>query len=166
MGFWDKTTNKYVDWSEAGSRVGQWQQSGWQVVFTNGCFDLIHLGHLHYLAQARDLGDFLVIGLNSQGSVRKLKGDHRPIKDEQTRAMLLASLQYVDLVVCFKEDTPQKLIDHLQPDILVKGGDYTIDQIVGADTVLQRGGEVLTLPFIAGYSTTALEEKIRRSAPH
>lgn len=166
MGFWDNTTNKYVDWSEAGRRVGQWQQSGWQVVFTNGCFDLIHLGHLHYLAQARDLGDFLVIGLNSQDSVRKLKGDHRPIKDEQTRAMVLASLQYVDLVVCFEEDTPQKLIDHLLPDILVKGGDYTIDQIVGADTVLQRGGEVLTLPFIPGYSTTALEEKIRRSAPH
>lgn len=161
MTTWERTTHKYQARKEAAQTVRRWQQEGYDVVFTNGCFDLLHLGHLYYLAQARDLGDYLVVGLNSQESVSRLKGDHRPIKDEQTRAHLLAALQFVDLVVRFEEDTPLTLIEQLRPDCLVKGGDYQIEQIVGAAEVQSWGGRVLTLPFVDGYSTTALEEKIR-----
>lgn len=131
------------------------------MVFTNGCFDLLHYGHIHYLAQARELGDALIIGLNAADSVRRLKGPNRPINDETTRLWQMAALQFVDLVVPFEEDTPAALIELLKPDVLVKGGDYAINSIVGADTVLQNGGEVRVLPYIEGYSTTSLEEKIR-----
>lgn len=147
----------------AASQVRSWQQSGSKVVFTNGCFDLLHYGHLHYLAEARDLGDFLVIGLNSAASVSRLKGAHRPINDEQTRQFQLAALQMVDMVVVFEEDTPFDLIQALQPDILVKGGDWRPDQIVGADIVLAKGGAVKSLAFVEGYSTTKIEEKIKNS---
>jgi D-beta-D-heptose 7-phosphate kinase/D-beta-D-heptose 1-phosphate adenosyltransferase len=132
-------------------------------VFTNGCFDLLHYGHLHYLAQARDLGQRLVLGLNSAASVARLKGPHRPINDELTRTWQLASLSFIDAVVAFEEDTPWELLQVLQPDILVKGGDYEIATIIGADIVLNRGGQVLTLPFVAGYSTTSIEQKIKNS---
>jgi len=141
--------------------VRTWQQQGLEIVFTNGCFDLLHYGHLHYLAQARDLGDKLVIGLNSGASVSRLKGPHRPIKDEETRSHLLASLSFVDLVVIFEEDTPSELIRSLRPDVLVKGGDYTIEQIVGAPEVQSWGGSVEVLAFVEGYSTTAYESKIK-----
>ena len=133
------------------------------LVFTNGCFDLLHYGHLHYLAQARDLGHRLVLGLNSAGSVCRLKGPHRPINDELTRTWQMAALTFIDAVVVFEEDTPWELLQVLQPDILVKGGDYAPETIVGADIVLARGGKVLTLPFIEGYSTTAIEQKIKNS---
>ena len=141
--------------------VEQWKAEGQTVVFTNGCFDLLHYGHLHYLAAARDLGDRLVIGLNSEASVKRLKGAHRPLNDEMTRQHLLAALAFVDAVVVFEEDTPFDLIQCVQPDILVKGGDYALDQIVGADIVLKNGGSVKSLPFIDGFSTTKLEQKIK-----
>jgi D-glycero-beta-D-manno-heptose 1-phosphate adenylyltransferase len=141
--------------------VRTWQQQGWEVVFTNGCFDLIHYGHLHYLAQAGELGDKLVIGLNSEASVSRLKGPHRPIKDEATRSHLLAALAFVDLVVIFDEDTPLELIQSLRPDVLVKGGDYTTEQIVGAPEMQSWGGSVEVLAFVDGYSTTAYESKIK-----
>jgi rfaE bifunctional protein nucleotidyltransferase chain/domain len=140
--------------------LAQWRAAGQRIVFTNGCFDLLHYGHLHYLAQARDLADRLVVGLNSAASVRRLKGPHRPINDELTRTHLLAALQMVDAIIVFEEDTPLELIRIVQPDILVKGGDWKPEQIVGSDLVLARGGQVLSLPFVEGYSTTNIEQKI------
>ena len=154
---------KIHNWESAQAIVQQWQKQGETVVFTNGCFDLLHYGHLHYLAQARDLGHRLVLGLNSAGSVCRLKGPHRPINDELTRTWQMAALTFIDAVVVFEEDTPWELLQVLQPDILVKGGDYAPESIVGADIVLARGGKVLTLPFIEGYSTTAIEQKIKNS---
>ena len=134
---------------------------GHKIVFTNGCFDLLHPGHIRYLSAARDLGDFLVIGLNSDDSVSRLKGPNRPIQDETVRAELLAALHAVDAIVVFNEDTPLELISFLKPDILVKGGDYSIDTIVGADVVLKNGGKVEVIAFEDGYSTTNLIEKIK-----
>jgi rfaE bifunctional protein nucleotidyltransferase chain/domain len=139
-------------------------REGKRVVFTNGCFDVIHRGHVSYLAQARDLGDLLVLGLNSDSSVRRLKGPTRPVNDEESRALVLASLECVDYVVLFDEDTPYRLIDAVQPDILVKGGDYQIDQIVGYDIVKARGGEVLTLPFVDGFSSTSIINRLKQSS--
>lgn len=139
-------------------------REGKKVVFTNGCFDVIHRGHVSYLAQARDLGDLLVLGLNSDSSVRRLKGPTRPVNDEESRALVLASLECVDYVVLFDEDTPYRLIDAVQPDILVKGGDYQIDQIVGYDIVKARGGEVLTLPFVDGFSSTSIINRLKQSS--
>lgn len=138
----------------------RWHAAGARIVFTNGCFDLLHYGHLHYLAQARDLGDRLVVALNSGDSVRRLKGPSRPINDELTRAHLMAALEIVDAVVFFETDTPLELIRTVQPDVLVKGGDWKPEQIVGSDIVLARGGKVLSLPFVSGYSTTKIEQKI------
>jgi D-glycero-beta-D-manno-heptose 1-phosphate adenylyltransferase len=153
---------KIMDWAQASKQVQAWQSEGQKIVFTNGCFDLLHYGHLHYLAEARGLGDRLVLGLNSAASVSRLKGPQRPINDEMTRTWQMAALSFVDLVVVFAEDTPLLLIEALQPDVLVKGGDYAPQSIVGAEVVLQKGGQVLTLPFIEGYSTTRIEEKIRK----
>ncbi len=133
-----------------------------RVVFTNGVFDLIHPGHLTYLAQARSLGDFLVVGLNADSSVRELKGLARPIMDQDARALLLASLACVDAVVLFESETPLDLITTIQPDILVKGGDYEPDRIVGAAEVRATGGEVRVLPFVEGYSSTAIIERLQR----
>lgn len=154
---------KILDWDAAGQKVREWQALGETVVFTNGCFDLLHYGHLHYLAQARDLGQRLVLGLNSAASVSRLKGPHRPINDEHTRIWQMASLQFIDIVVTFEEDTPWNLLQALQPDILVKGGDYAPESIIGADIVIGRGGKVMTLPFVDGYSTTSIEQKIKNS---
>lgn len=155
---------KIKDWAGAAHQRDAWQQQGQKVVFTNGCFDLLHYGHIQYLAQARELGDVLIIGLNAADSVRRLKGPGRPINDETTRLWQMAALQFVDLVVPFEEDTPAALIGLLKPDILVKGGDYDMSSIVGADTVLQNGGEVKVLPYIKGYSTTSIEAKIRNQS--
>jgi rfaE bifunctional protein nucleotidyltransferase chain/domain len=146
---------------QARHTVRQWQDLGEDIVFTNGCFDLLHYGHIHYLAEARDLGDRLVVGLNSGASVRQLKGPHRPINDELTRVYNLASMMMIDLVVVFEEQTPLSLIEALCPDTLVKGGDWPVSAIVGAELVLSRGGRVLSLPFISGYSTTAIEARIK-----
>lgn len=144
--------------------LADWRAAGQKIVFTNGCFDLLHFGHLHYLADARDLGDRLVVGLNSAASVRRLKGPTRPINDEHTRTHALAALQFVDAVVIFEDDTPLELIRAVMPDVLVKGGDWRPEQIVGADLVFANGGEVRSLPFVDGYSTTSLEQKILAGA--
>ena len=134
-----------------------------KIVFTNGCFDLIHRGHIEYLNKAKKLGDILIIGLNSDDSVRKLKGVNRPINYEQDRAVVLDNLEAVDYVCLFDEDTPYELIKIVQPDILVKGGDWAVRDIVGSDIVLALGGEVKSLHFIEGKSTTDIIEKIRNS---
>lgn len=131
-----------------------------KVVFTNGCFDILHLGHLDYLSKARDLGDELIIGLNSSASVARLKGPTRPINDERSRAFMLAALSFVSKVVVFDESTPLDLIAAIEPDILVKGGDYTLDTIVGAKEVQAKGGKVQVIPFLDGYSTTNIVTKI------
>ena len=135
-----------------------------RVVFTNGCFDLLHPGHVQYLALARSLGDALVVGVNTDASVRRLeKAVDRPLVGQDARALVLAALEAVDAVCLFDEDTPAELIGALVPDVLVKGGDYRLDQVVGRDTVEQAGGRVALIPFVEGYSTTALVNRIRES---
>lgn len=131
-----------------------------RIVFTNGCFDILHVGHVDYLSRARKLGDALIIGLNSDASVRKLKGASRPVNREADRARVLAALECVDLIAVFNEETPEKLIRAVKPDVLVKGGDWKVADIVGSDFVKAQGGRVVSLPFVKGYSTTALLKKI------
>ncbi len=132
-----------------------------KVVFTNGCFDVLHLGHVEYLSEASELGDILVVGLNSDASVKRLKGADRPINSEHARATLLAALQFVNFVIIFKEDTPLQLIGKIVPHILVKGGDYAISEIVGADIVTKNGGLVKTIPLTEGFSTTNILNHIQ-----
>ncbi len=138
-------------------------RQGKKIVFTNGCFDLLHVGHVRYLQEARALGDFLVVGLNSDESVRGLKGKDRPVQNEADRAEILAALSCVNAVTIFNEPAPAELIRAVLPDILVKGGDWTVDKIVGSDIVLARGGTVKSLPFHAGRSTSRLIEKILKT---
>ena len=133
-----------------------------KIVFTNGCFDLLHVGHIRYLAQAKKLGDFLIIGLNSDSSVKELKGEDRPINSFEDRATLLSAIESVDSVIMFEEQTPENLIKDIVPDILVKGGDYNIEDIVGYQTVIQNGGQVKTLSFYDGYSSTNYINKIKK----
>jgi D-glycero-beta-D-manno-heptose 1-phosphate adenylyltransferase len=159
----EKSSNKIVGLAEAKARVKQWQKSGLKVVFTNGCFDLIHLGHVDYLEKARQLGDKLVLGLNTDDSVSRFKGPERPLQDQNSRARVLAAMQFIDLVVYFNEDTPFSLISELVPDILVKGSDYLTENIVGADVVKKAGGVVKTIDFVPGYSTTRIVEKIKKT---
>ncbi|MCI5054988.1 MAG: D-glycero-beta-D-manno-heptose 1-phosphate adenylyltransferase [Flavobacteriales bacterium] len=147
-------------------KVHHWHLKSETIVFTNGCFDLIHYGHIKYLSDAADLGDRLIIGLNSDASVKNLKGAHRPIKDEMSRSHTLAALHFVDAILIFEEDSPLKLIQSISPNFLVKGGDWAVDQIVGSEHVINNNGEVLSIPFIDGYSTTNLEQKILDSHGH
>jgi len=140
--------------------TNQWKKEGRKIVFTNGVFDLLHKGHVFSLTQAAKEGDILVIGLNSDGSVKRLKGDSRPINDQESRALLLAALAMVDAVVIFEEDTPLKLITSILPGVLVKGGDYTIDEIAGAKEVIANGGKVVINPILDGFSTTAIIKAI------
>lgn len=142
-------------------RLTEWRSQGKKLVFTNGCFDILHRGHLEYLAKAADKGDVLIIGLNTDASVRRLKGEDRPVNDEQSRALILAALQFVDAVVLFDDDTPFELIKTVQPDVLVKGGDYKPKEIVGYDIVMAKGGRVLTIDLVEGYSTTAILAKMK-----
>jgi rfaE bifunctional protein nucleotidyltransferase chain/domain len=144
----------------------EWQLNVWRfhehkIVFSNGCFDILHLGHIDYLAKAASEGNLLIVGLNSDASVSRIKGKNRPITDEKSRAMKLAALGFVGAVVIFEEDTPKDLIKIVQPDVLVKGKDYEEKDIVGADIVRAKGGEVITIDLVEGYSTTALIEKIK-----
>jgi rfaE bifunctional protein nucleotidyltransferase chain/domain len=141
----------------------KWRNANERIVFTNGCFDLLHLGHVDYLAKTKDLGERLIIGVNTDSSVKRLKGEHRPLQDENSRLHILAALQSVDAVVLFDEDTPYELIKEIEPDILVKGADYKIENIVGYDIVVSRGGSVQTIEFIEGYSTTLIEKRILNS---
>ncbi len=159
----EESARKIVTLQEARSWVKDWQHTGNRVVFTNGCFDLIHLGHVDYLEKARMLGDKLVIGLNTDDSVSRFKGPERPLQDQVSRARVLAAMQFVDLVVFFNEDTPLNLISELIPNILVKGSDYLADNIVGADVVKKNDGVVKTIDFVPGYSTTRIVEKIKRT---
>lgn len=142
----------------------QWQEAGDKLVFTNGCFDLLHLGHIDYLNRAADMGNRLLVGLNTDASVSQLKGPHRPIQDENARLRLIAALACVSAVVLFDEPTPLQLIKALRPDILVKGADYSLDQIVGAREVLRWGGEVKTIDLVQGYATSAIEARIKAQA--
>lgn len=141
--------------------LAYWRFRDQKIVFTNGCFDIIHLGHIDYLAKAAGLGNKLIIGLNTDASTRRLKGPHRPINDENARAMIIASFSFVDVVVLFDEDTPYNLISAIQPDILVKGADYRAEDIAGYDIVKAKGGKVETLEYLPGYSTSLIEKRIR-----
>lgn len=147
---------------EAVVRVGRVRAGGGRIVFTNGVFDLLHPGHLRYLRQTRQLGDALVVGVNSDRSVRAIKGESRPVVPENERAEILAALSCVDVVVLFDEDTPLALIARLQPDVLVKGADWSEQSMIGRDIVEARGGRVVRVPFLAGYSTTSIIEKIKK----
>jgi len=138
-----------------------WRVVQRKIVFTNGCFDILHHGHLDYLARAAEHGNILIVGVNTDSSVRKLKGPERPLNHEEDRAFQLASLLCVDAVCLFNEDTPKELIQAIKPDVLVKGGDYTKDKIVGADFVESYGGSVEIIPFVQGYSTSSLIERIK-----
>lgn len=150
--------NELLDW------LSQFRKSKGKLVFTNGCFDIIHVGHVSYLRRARNLGDALMVGLNSDVSVRILKGSQRPIIGEQDRALVLEALEAIDIVVMFDEETPELLISKVVPDILVKGGDYKAMDIVGYETVTDNGGSVEIVPFLEGYSTTDMVRKIKEKS--
>lgn len=143
-------------------QVIAWKAMGKKVVFTNGVFDLLHEGHIYSLSQAAQEGDYLIVAVNGDASVKRLKGDSRPIHSEQTRALMLASMVLVDAVVIFHEDTPRELICQLMPDVIVKGGDYTVDQVAGAKEVIANGGKVVINPILEGFSTTSIIAKMRQ----
>jgi rfaE bifunctional protein nucleotidyltransferase chain/domain len=170
MSNYQRILSKFHTVADMAKQIEKWKMAGDRVIFTNGCFDILHKGHITYLAQAADFGTKLVIGINSDDSVKRLgKGDDRPINSEDARALLIASLGFVDGVVVFNDDTPIRLIEQLQPDVLVKGADYDADEtdpnskkyIVGRETVMLFGGIVKTVPLVAGFSTTAILNKIR-----
>lgn len=152
----ENTRGKIIDRTTLANHIAMWRFQNQKIVFTNGCFDILHRGHIEYLSQAADLGNILVIGLNTDASVKKLKGKGRPVQDEEARTLVLASLRFVDAVVLFDEDTPLDLIKMIQPNVLVKGGDYTEATTVGADIVRARGGEVHIIPLTEGYSTSGI----------
>ena len=161
MSFHTLLKTKIKNRQELSSHLEGLRRSKKKIVFTNGCFDILHPGHVDYLSQARDLGEFLILGLNTDNSVKRLnKAPNRPINNEQTRAMVLAGLASIDAIVLFDEETPYELIKLIKPDVLVKGDDYTVEKIVGYDVVKAQGGEVVTIPFLEGYSTTKLIQKI------
>src|SRR5690606_25450960 len=137
-------------------KVEQWKKEGKRIVFTNGCFDILHLGHIDYLEKARNLGDILIVGINTDASVQKLKGETRPVVNEYPRARMLAAMAFIDAVTFFDQDTPYELIEAIIPDILVKGNDYTVENIVGSDIVIQNGGKVATIDLVEGFSTTKI----------
>lgn len=155
------TQIKIKDREEAKRLVSGWKSTGDEVVFTNGCFDILHLGHIDYLEKAKALGQRLVVGINTDKSVQSLKGDGRPVVNEYARTRVIAALGFVDLVVLFEEETPLELIGLILPDILVKGKDYEISNIVGADVVIEHGGKVETIELVEGYSTTGIIDKLK-----
>lgn len=153
---------KIITSDELDNRMKLLRANSAKLVFTNGCFDILHAGHIEYLMAARTLGSKLIVGVNNDASVSKLKGPERPLNKLQDRMLMLAALQCVDLVIPFSEQTPARLIEEIKPHILVKGGDYTIEKVVGASYVVAQGGEVQIIPFKTGYSTTALLDKIKK----
>ncbi len=157
----DFINGRILDDATLDHQLAIWRFKSKSIVFTNGCFDLLHLGHIDYLSKAKDKGDILIIGINTDDSVRRLnKGSSRPITDEKARATIMAALGFVDAIVLFDEDTPYELIKKVQPDVLVKGEDYKVEDIVGYDIVSAKGGRVETIAFLEGYSTTAIERRI------
>lgn len=156
----DNIQSKIISATELKRLVAGWKVKSYQIVFTNGVFDLIHQGHIASIALAANEGNKLVIGINSDASVKRLKGDDRPVNDAQSRALVLASMQYVDAVCIFEEDTPLELIKAVQPDVLVKGGDYTPETVVGNELVNAYGGKTVIIPLVAGFSTTGTIQKI------
>lgn len=157
-----ETKTKIKSKEQLNDLVKSWQSRGDKVVFSNGCFDILHLGHIDYLEKARSFGNRLIIGLNSDNSVRKLKGEGRPINNEEARGRMLAALSFVDAVTVFDEETPEELIAYLLPDVLVKGSDYKVENIVGAKNVIANGGTVKTIDLVNGYSTTNIIEQIKK----
>lgn len=155
--------NKIFDLDGLVLQLAIWRFQQKKIVFTNGCFDLLHLGHIDYLSKARDQGNILIVGVNTDNSVHRIKGGSRPLTNEKSRSSIIASLQFVDAVVLFDQDTPYELIKIVQPDVLVKGSDYKPEDIVGYDIVKAKDGEIVTIDFLEGYSTTLIENKIKGS---
>jgi len=160
MNTYKRLKNKILTRTELDDILHQIREKGLSIVFTNGCFDILHKGHIRYLAEASDLADILIVGLNTDASVKRLKGPNRPVLDQESRAISLSALVFVDYIVMFDEDTPLELLETIKPNILVKGGDYQIEAIVGYDLVTSYGGKVITLPLVKGYSTTSIIKKI------
>lgn len=163
MSKFEITLQKILSGDLLNQKLTFWKFKQRKIVFTNGCFDILHRGHIEYLAKASDLGDELIIGLNTDKSVKKLKGSARPLQDEYSRALQLASLHFVSAVVLFDEETPYELIKIIQPDFLVKGSDYKAEEIVGYDILKVKGGKICTIDFVDGYSTSSLIEKIKKN---
>ncbi len=159
----DLIPSKIYSLTEIVQKAAQWRLTGKKIAFTNGVFDMLHEGHIYSLSQAASQADYLIVGLNSDASVKRLKGNDRPVYNQESRALILASLVIVDAVVLFEDDTPLQLITSILPDVLVKGGDYTIAQIVGAKEVMAHGGNVIINPVMQGFSTTAVIEQIKRA---
>ncbi len=157
----EKIQTKICERTEAEKIIKGWKEKKFKIVFTNGCFDILHKGHIGYLSKAADLGDKLIIGLNSDSSVKLIKGSNRPIQNESSRSFILASLFFTDLVILFNEATPYELIKNINPEILVKGKDYKPNEIIGADIVKNNGGEIITIDLVEGYSTSSIIEKIK-----
>lgn len=157
---------KIQSWAKIATTVSRLRSQGKSMVFTNGCFDILHAGHVLYLEQAKARGDVLIVGLNSDSSVTRLKGNNRPVVPQKERSLVLAALESVDYVVVFDQDTPYELIQLIQPDVLVKGGDWQPEDIVGSDIVLKRGGTVRSLSYQKGLSTTSIIERIEKSLSH
>ncbi len=156
----DIIKRKVIDLNQLQHALYRWRFLSKRLVFTNGCFDILHLGHIDYLSKASDLGDILIVGVNSDASTSRLKGPHRPINNEEQRSILLAAMHFIDAVIVFDDPTPLELIKMVRPDVLVKGSDYNLSNIVGADVVQSYNGQVKTIDFLPGYSTTLIEEKI------
>ena len=153
---------KILDIEQLERKLAYWNFKNQKIVFSNGCFDVLHRGHIEYLAKASSFGDIFIIGVNTDNSVKRLKGKNRPVQDEYARALVLSSLHFVSAVVYFDEDTPYELIKKVQPDVLIKGSDYKVEEIVGNDIVMQKGGEVKTIDFIPGYSTSSIIEQLKK----
>ena len=157
----EKIYDKILDDKSLDKKLNLWREEGKSIVFSNGCFDILHRGHVEYLSKAADLGDILIIGLNTDDSVRRLKGPSRPVNDEKARAVVLAALEFVDAIMFFEEDTPYNLIKRVQPDVLVKGKDYKAEDIVGYDIVTAKGGKVETIELVEGFSTTKIVNSLK-----
>lgn len=152
--------SKILTWIELDSKIENWKKEGKKIIFTNGCFDILHLGHIEYLSKAKDLGDILIVGLNSDSSIKKIKGEHRPINNQEARSILLSAISFIDAITIFTDDNPYYLIKMVKPNILVKGKDYKEEEIVGYDIVKSYGGEVKVIEITEGYSSTKIIEKL------
>ena len=159
----EKIYDKILNNESLAERLNLWREEGKTIVFSNGCFDILHRGHVEYLSKAADLGDILIIGLNTDASVKRIKGPSRPVNDEKARAVVLAALEFVDAIMFFDEDTPYNLIKNVQPDVLVKGKDYKAEDIVGYDIVTNNGGRVETIELVEGFSTTNILKHFNQS---